>query len=134
MRKLIYKILNESDFDWIKEVEPYVSFEDVVVGEEYTAILDPHLFEIMYNYCGSPSWSVTYNTAYVVMKSVGYLYLQAIYCNDNNEKELCVELAFYDTHDVLIDTCWVDRSMCKLQYTVNPNPSKGVGAPFRIGE
>ena len=109
MRKLIKKILKESDdLQWIKDIEPYIPFDEVVIGGKYAVqVMDN--FEIALEGCGEEIYDIP---LYVIVEKILKLNYDDIYCGDrysdvvphwDGVKE-CLKLTFYNKHgDYLVD-------------------------------
>ena len=109
MRKLIKKILKESnELQWIKDIEPYIPFDEVVIGGKYAVqVMDN--FEIALEGCGEEIYDIP---LYVIVDRILELNYDDIYCGDrysdvvphwDGVKE-CLKLTFYNKHgDYLVD-------------------------------
>ena len=109
MRKLIKKILKESnELQWIKDIEPYIPFDEVVIGGKYAVqVMDN--FEIALEGCGEEIYDIP---LYVIVDRILELDYDDIYCGDrysdvvphwDGVKE-CLKLTFYNKHgDYLVD-------------------------------
>ena len=111
MRKLIKKILKESDeLQWIKDIEPYIPFDEVVIGGKYAVqVMDSKLFEIALEGCGEEIYDIP---LYVIVEKILKLNYDDIYCGDRDSDVVphwdgvkeCLDLTFYNKNgDYLVD-------------------------------
>ena len=111
MRKLIKKILKESDeLQWIKDIEPYIPFDEVVIGGKYAVqVMDRYQFEIALEGCGEEIYDIP---LYVIVEMIAKLEYGDIYCGGRNSDVVphwygmkeCLKLTFYNKHgDYLVD-------------------------------
>jgi len=114
MRKLIKKILKESDdLQWIKDIEPYIPFDEVVIGGKYAVqVIDSNLFEIALEECGEEIYDIP---RYVIVEKKAILEYDDVYCGWQRGRNSdvaphwdgikeCLELTFYNKHgDYLVD-------------------------------
>lgn len=111
MRKLIKKILKESnELQWIKDIEPYMPFEDITLNTPYDIIIqDEDAFTESIENCDEDI--DIGSISYVKVTSRAKLVFRDIYCSDGvvdfwqGYKE-CLELKFYNNYDVMMLSHW----------------------------
>ncbi len=114
----IKKILRESDdMDWIRDVTPYISFEDAVEGETYrVGIKNWDRFEEMLEMCSEYDTHVE-NIVYVNVYRAHELSCDEIYCDECDYwegKELCLDVIFLDSNKESILSLWMSRDLIQL--------------------
>lgn len=101
--------LNESDdMQWIKDIEPYIPFDEVVIGGKYAVqVMDN--FEIALEGCGEVMYDIP---LYVIVDRILELDYGDIYCGVTGSDVVphwdgvkeCLKLTFYNKHgDYLVD-------------------------------
>ena len=121
MRKLIKKILRESDdMEWIRDITPYIPFEDATIGETYRVEFKNWTrFEEMLDMCGEYGEGDA-NTDYIAYVSVydkSELFCEDIYCEVCDYwvgKELCLGINFLNSDKESTLTLWVSRDLIQL--------------------
>ena len=103
--------LKESDdLQWIKDIEPYIPFDEVVIGGKYAVqVIDSIPFEIALEECGEEINDIP---LYVIVEKKLKLEYDDIYCWGRNSDVVphwdgikeCLKLTFYNKHgDYLLD-------------------------------
>ena len=103
--------LKESDdLQWIKDIEPYIPFDEVVIGGKYAVqVMDSIPFEIALEECGEEINDIP---LYVIVEKKLKLEYDDIYCWGRNSDVVphwdgikeCLKLTFYNKHgDYLLD-------------------------------
>ena len=101
--------INESnDLQWIKDIEPYIPFDEVVIGGKYAVqVMDN--FEIALEGCGEEINDIP---LYVIVEKILKLNYDDIYCGDRDSDVVphwdgvkeCLDLTFYNKNgDYLLD-------------------------------
>ena len=122
MRKLIKKILKESDdMQWIKDIKPYVSFEDADLGTTYNVIIniDEEFLQALWD-CGED----------INIKSISYVEVadrarvtsHDMYCDQEGKiywegYEDCLLIKLYNKHgEVMLSHWFAPDHLIQLQY------------------
>lgn len=108
-------LVNESiDWDWIRDVKPYLSFRDVSLHEKYGIEFTnyPSVLDLFESCSVENSSTKLKNTKYVIPTIRAWSKASAIYCGDNDDvyegQLLSLELSFYDKDGVkLIEDFWI---------------------------
>ena len=106
--------LNESDdMQWIKDIEPYIPFDEVVIGGKYAVqVMDRYQFEIALEGCGEEIYDIP---LYVIVEKKAKLEYGDIYCWGRNSDVVphwdgvkeCLKLTFYNKHDDYLVDHWL---------------------------
>ena len=111
---LIGKPLNEEDeWDWIRDTQPWISFEEAQIGQRYNIEKDEVLLDAL-NACGL--WDYMYhNSVTAEVTGKGYNKYSNIHCgSENGDEVITLKLTFYDEQDKGIDEFWVTEDMVTL--------------------
>ena len=111
--------LNEShDWDWVDEIQPYVSFEDAKRGDRYgVMVLNPLMMEKIADDCSLEL--IDENKKYeVIVRHKQYLSSRDIYCADElffEGTKLSLELSFWDVEiGEWVEHYWVTDDLIQL--------------------
>ena len=114
------ELVNESDdFDWIRDVEPNISFYDVKVNEKYNVELTDEFYKALNNCFGDlePFELEGYkNTTNVRVIGKDMSKHTDVHCHSGNDSEVVsLHLTFYNDNDTNIaDSFWVTEEMVNL--------------------
>ncbi len=117
--------LNESDeLQWIRDIEPYVTFEDAHVGGSYgVQIMDRYLFEDVIDGCGDMIEGIP---NYVIVNKKAILNYNDVYCVNRDSNLIpywdgikeCLMLSFYNKRgDHLLDHWLAPDDLIRLKDT-----------------
>ena len=114
------ELVNESDdFDWIRDVEPNISFYDVKVNEKYNVELTDEFYKALNDCFGDlePFELEGYkNTTNVRVIGKDMSKHTDVHCHSGNDSEVVsLHLTFYNDNDTNIaDSFWVTEEMVNL--------------------
>ena len=135
----LFKLNESNDFDWIRDVEPNISFHDVRVGEKYNIELTDEFYGAL-NDCFGPlepfelmGYKRTTNVRVIGKDMAKHT---DVYCySENNNEVISLHLAFYnDNGEDIADHFWVTEEMANLYPRTNDlNESDGLDWIREIG-
>ena len=116
-KKLIkYRVnnINESDdLQWIRDIEPYVTFEDAHVGGSYgVQIMDRYIFEDVIDGCGDMIEGIP---NYIIVNKKALLQYNDVYCVNRDSNVIpywdgtkeCLRLEFYSKQGSFLLDHWL---------------------------
>lgn len=107
--------ITESDeWDWVRDTNPWVSFEEAQIGEVYNIETDEVLLNAL-NACGDYDGMYYDSVSAEVINKDHSIRYSEVYCgSENHDKVISVMLEFIDEHDDRIGTFWVTEDMVTL--------------------
>lgn len=111
-------LTESSDWDWVDEIQPYVSFEDAKKGDRYgVKVLDPVMMEKISDDCSLDYIDENKEYEVMVMNKL-YLGSEEIYCADEQffeGEKLSLELNFWDVEiGEWVESYWVTDDLIQL--------------------
>lgn len=111
---LIGKPLNESDdFDWIRDTQPWVSFEEAQIGQRYNIEKDEILLDAL-KACDEYEY-IYYDSVTAEVERMEYNEYSSTYCDsENHDRVISLRLTFYNEDGINIGYFWVTEDMVTL--------------------